>query len=195
MIYLTSEEYTMKSTQGKKSPLSHFWQESNGRSDTDSPTLDEVQEELGWLIMKGIHDTNERRLEASLEGVKKGDANAQFDLAEIYRKGWGVRPDRNKSLTYYEAAAEQHHAGACLALLELYERGDSSMLVDKDLTEAKYYAELGLKGEGITKFDVPGRIVQCNNVRTLKMYSQVIDEEIIEEEKRWASLGFKPPRG
>ncbi|WP_225205677.1 SPOR domain-containing protein [Novosphingobium huizhouense] len=42
----------------------------------------------------------------------KGDADAQFDLAQAYKLGRGVAPDLAKAEQYYRAAAEQGHARA-----------------------------------------------------------------------------------
>lgn len=42
----------------------------------------------------------------------KGDADAQFDLAQAYKLGRGVAPDLAKAEQFYRAAAEQGHARA-----------------------------------------------------------------------------------
>lgn len=57
--------------------------------------------------------------------AEKGDAAAQFNLAEAYRLGRGVGADRGKARSWYEKAAQQGHeeAQANLGLI-LFQDGD-----------------------------------------------------------------------
>lgn len=107
----------------------------------------------------------------------EGDAQAQFDLAEVYFKGQDVDKDRAEAAKWYRKAAEQGHplAQYNLAQMQLHGRG-----VPQDRTAAVQWlqaaAEQGetgsqlqlglmfLKGDGVPKdpvqsykwFDVVG---------------------------------------
>jgi TPR repeat protein len=68
----------------------------------------------------------------------RGDAEAQFNLANMYYSGkGGLQPDPQETARLYRLSADQGYAQAQLSLAFLYEKGDG---VFKDLREAaKYY--------------------------------------------------------
>lgn len=56
-----------------------------------------------------------------LEGLaRKGEAEAQFRLAQLYDWGTGVAPDLAQAVTWYRAAARLNHPGALARLQEIY---------------------------------------------------------------------------
>ena len=75
-------------------------------------------------------------LKKDLRKAKKGDAQAQYNVALCYEKGEGVEQDHTQAAHWYTKAAEQGHAeaqcnlGACYAL----SRG-----VEQDYTQAVYW--------------------------------------------------------
>ena len=65
--------------------------------------------------------------------AEKGDAEAQFNLAQCYRFGWGVEPDKAKAVYWYRKAAEQGLKEAQYNLGVCYKKGEG---VPKDLEQA-----------------------------------------------------------
>ena len=86
----------------------------------------------------------EKRVKAIRE---QGDANAQFNLGEIYQHGNGVTQNSKTAVKWYTLAAEQGHAGAQVDLGQMYYNGDGVTLDYK--TAEKWYrlaAEQGNAG-------------------------------------------------
>ncbi len=61
----------------------------------------------------------EKVYQLALTAANKGDANAQFELAECYDFGRGVLADKKKAQRYYKFASNQGHAGATKRLNDL----------------------------------------------------------------------------
>ncbi|MGQ0663393.1 MAG: tetratricopeptide repeat protein [Pseudomonadota bacterium] len=66
--------------------------------------------------------------------ARAGDPAAQFNLAQIYRRGQGIPAEIDIALSWYLAAARQGHALAQYTLGLMYENGDG---VARDLDEAR----------------------------------------------------------
>ena len=75
--------------------------------------------------MPNLHET--RRL------AEQGDADAQFNLGQMYDDGQGVPQDAPRAALWYLRAAEQGHARAQHSLSVLYRLGRG---VPKDDAEA-----------------------------------------------------------
>jgi TPR repeat protein len=71
--------------------------------------------------------------ETTIAAAKKGNAEAQYRLGEMYDLGKGVPQDYAQAVQWYRRAAEQGHAPAQFALAEMYKNGDG---VAKDIKEA-----------------------------------------------------------
>jgi TPR repeat protein len=71
--------------------------------------------------------------------AEAGDAEAQYGLAEVYRRGFPLAQDPAKALALYRRSAGQGHAAAQFRLGELYEEG---ALVERDLGQALEYYRL-----------------------------------------------------
>ena len=56
--------------------------------------------------------------------AEQGDASAQYNLALMYRNGWGVLQDYNAAVKWYTLAAEQGHGKAQANLAISYAKGD-----------------------------------------------------------------------
>jgi TPR repeat protein len=74
------------------------------------------------------------RLAAQAEA---GDAESQFQLAEMYRNGSGLQQDLSKAAKLMESAAKAGHGGAEFSLGEMYEEGEG-VLQDFVLAHAWY---------------------------------------------------------
>ena len=71
--------------------------------------------------------------------AEKGSAEAQFNLAGMYAKGYGVVMDEKKSFDWYKKSAEQGHAKAQYNLGVMYLIGSG---VTKSLSDAKHWLHL-----------------------------------------------------
>ena len=71
--------------------------------------------------------------------AEKGAAEAQFNLAGMYAKGYGVVMDEKKSFDWYKKSAEQGHAKAQYNLGVMYLIGSG---VTKSLSDAKHWLSL-----------------------------------------------------
>ena len=71
--------------------------------------------------------------------AEKGSAEAQFNLAGMYAKGYGVVMDEKKSFDWYKKAAEQGHPKAQYNLGVMYIIGGGT---PKSLSDAKHWLNL-----------------------------------------------------
>ena len=71
--------------------------------------------------------------------AEKGSAEAQFNLAGMYSKGFGVVMDEKKSFDWYKKAAEQGHPKAQYNLGVIYIIGGGT---PKSLSDAKHWLNL-----------------------------------------------------
>ena len=69
--------------------------------------------------------------------AKQGDADAQFNLGQMYRKGQGVLQDYNTAAKWYKLAAEQGNANAQSNLGNMYDEGQG--VPEDDKTAVKWY--------------------------------------------------------
>ncbi len=76
--------------------------------------------------------------------AEKGDADAQYGLAILYKEGWGTDIDLEKSLEYYEKAAKQGHVNAMFYTAGAYQSG-SGVTQDYSVA-AKWYEQAANKG-------------------------------------------------
>ncbi len=77
--------------------------------------------------------------------AKQGNANAQFFLGLMYRKGHGVPQDYAEAMKWYRKAAEQGDAGAQYNLGVMYRNG---LGVTQDYAEAvKWYRKAAEQGD------------------------------------------------
>jgi TPR repeat protein len=60
-----------------------------------------------------------------LPQAQQGNARAQLLVADMYRNGWGVEPDRYQAFLWYRKAAEQGVAEAQFRVGLFYLRGDT----------------------------------------------------------------------
>lgn len=78
------------------------------------------------------------------EGAEHGDANAQFELGQMYDQGNGVPQDYVEAVKWYRLSAEQDHAKSQYALGSMYRVGDG---VQQDASEAvKWFRLAAVQG-------------------------------------------------
>ncbi|MFO8024543.1 hypothetical protein [Thiohalophilus sp.] len=76
--------------------------------------------------------------------AKRGDADAQYYVANAYEEGRGTQVDINKALEWYRKAAEQQHGAAQYKLGVMHENG---MGMEADLKQAmEYYRQAAENG-------------------------------------------------
>lgn len=71
--------------------------------------------------------------------AEQGDARAQYNLAQLYRRGLGVPQDFAMAITWYRRAANQGHGDAAFALAWIYARGDGTT---QDYAESARWARI-----------------------------------------------------
>ena len=99
----------------------------------------------GNAAKKDYADAKARReaiLSALEESAKKGDANAQYDLAWMYHHGYGLKFDYPKAIEWYERSAKQGQVQAQYTLGEIY---SEDMRIEQDLAKAKHWFEAAAK--------------------------------------------------
>ena len=91
----------------------------------------------GWeAYTKGNYKT---ALKEWLPISEQGDAEAQFNLAGMYAKGYGVMIDDKEAIYWYKKSAEQGYAKAQYNLGVMYLIGNG---VNKSLSDAKHWLSL-----------------------------------------------------
>ena len=82
--------------------------------------------------------------------AEKGSAEAQFNLAGMFAKGYGVVMDEKKSFDWYKKAAEQGHSKAQYNLGVMYIIGSGT---PKSLSDAKHWLNLAYEN-GIESVEI-----------------------------------------
>ncbi len=67
--------------------------------------------------------TEKELLEKKRNQANLGDSNAMFDLGLAYSGGYGVKKDSVQAFSWFQIAANAHHAPAQFSLAQLYLRG------------------------------------------------------------------------
>ena len=90
-----------------------------------------------------------RESESVREKAEKGDAEAQFNLGQIYYEGKGVPQDDSEAVKWYRKAAERGHAAAQYKLGVMYRKGEG---VPQDDSEAvKWLHKSAEQGEAFAQ--------------------------------------------
>lgn len=86
-----------------------------------------------------------QNLNALIEKAEQGDAQAQFSLGMMYRKGLGVPKNCANAFKWLKKAAEQGHSNAQILLGTMYDSGEG---VEQNQQEAlKWYKKTCRTGE------------------------------------------------
>ena len=77
--------------------------------------------------------------------AEQGDADAQFNLGQMYRMGQGVAQDDAEAMKWYRKAAEQGHAKAQSNLGFMYDKGQG--VAQDDAEAVKWYRKAAEQGD------------------------------------------------
>ncbi len=84
--------------------------------------------------------------------AKNGDAEAQYNLAMLYRTGKGVEKDLSASFKWFQQAAEQGIPDAQYYLAYMYDNGET---VEKNLPKAfEWYHKAAEQGQGLAQINL-----------------------------------------
>ncbi|NOX93279.1 MAG: sel1 repeat family protein [Gammaproteobacteria bacterium] len=84
--------------------------------------------------------------------AKAGDAEAQYNLAMLYRAGKGVEKDLSASFKWFQQAAEQGISDAQYYLAHMYDNGET---VEKNLPKAfEWYRKAAEQGQGLAQINL-----------------------------------------
>ena len=84
--------------------------------------------------------------------AEAGNAEAQYNLAMLYRTGKGVEKDMGASFKWFQQAAEQGIPDAQYYLAHMYDSGES---VTKDLPKAfEWYKKAAKQGQGLAQINL-----------------------------------------
>ncbi len=84
--------------------------------------------------------------------AEAGNAEAQYNLAMLYRTGKGVEKDMDASFKWFQHAAEQGISDAQYYLAHMYDNGES---VEKSLPKAfEWYKKAAEQGQGLAQINL-----------------------------------------
>ena len=84
--------------------------------------------------------------------AKQGDAEAQYQFAQMYYQGNGVKQDFSEAVLWYKKAAEQGHAAAQDNLGKMYGTGKG---VEQNYTEAaQWHTKAAKQGHAEAKYNI-----------------------------------------
>ncbi|MCF6256772.1 MAG: sel1 repeat family protein [Gammaproteobacteria bacterium] len=84
--------------------------------------------------------------------AEEGNAEAQYNLAMLYRTGKGVKKDMGASFKWFQRAAEQGISDAQYYLAHMYDNGES---VEKSLPKAfEWYKKAAEQGQGLAQINL-----------------------------------------
>jgi TPR repeat protein len=83
----------------------------------------------------------------------KGNADAQYAVAVLYREGWGVEKNMETAAGYYQKSAEQDHRDAMFEVGWLYQAGQGGLTKDYEQS-AKWYQKAAEKGHPAAMYGI-----------------------------------------
>ena len=99
------------------------------------------------MLLAGVSSGASRAdFEAALAKAKRGNAEAQFEVALMYYHGDGVKQDYKKAREYFEKAAAQNNGNALVLLGGMYNLGAGVKQDDKKARE--YYEKAAAQNNG-----------------------------------------------
>jgi TPR repeat protein len=84
--------------------------------------------------------------------AKKGDSNAQFNLARMYARGEGVTRDDKAAVIWYTRSAEQDYANAQYNLGWMYSKGRG--VAQHDKAAVKWYTRAAEQGDSDAQYNL-----------------------------------------
>ena len=132
----------------------------------------------GWVAdQKGDYKTAFNEWKPLAE---QGDVGAQYNLAQMYRRGQGVLKDYKEAVKWYLKAAEQGYASALYNLGWMYDHGKGVL---KDYKEAmKWYRRAAEQGYALAQYNIG--VLYANGEGVLKDLSKA---------KYWIKKAYENP--
>jgi TPR repeat protein len=96
-----------------------------------------------YLEGRGVKFNLSKAAELFLAAARQGNAIAQFNIGNVYRRGDGVDQSDRKAVFWYQKAAKQNYAPAQNALAYMYVEGRS---VERDNKRAMELFKAALEG-------------------------------------------------
>ena len=118
------------------------------------------------------------KVNALKERAESGDPQAQCEIADMYRKGYGTEQDFAEAMKWYRKAAEQGNPDAMYNLGVMYYYGDGA---EKDLNEAfKWYEKAAENGEPLAIINlaamyVNGQGCKKDQKKAFELYKKAAD--------------------
>ena len=110
-----------------------------------SPALATPQEDFYKGLAAHAAGNYKQAVKLFRQAAEQGDARAQYNLGQMYRKGEGVAQDGKQMVKWWRKAAEQGDADAQLGLGVMYNNGHS---VVKDYKQAaKWFHQAAEQGD------------------------------------------------
>ena len=138
---------------------------------------------LGADFQKGLDAAKAGNYETAVKEftalAKDGNASAQYNLGQFYRRGLGVTKDYGEAAMWYLRAAEQGHNKAQYNLGKMYRRGHG---VSQDDAEAvKWYRRSAKKGNAFAQNSLgvmyaKGRGVPQSFAQSVKWYQRAANQ-------------------
>lgn len=141
-----------------------------------------------------VEVANGQSFNATLKKAEQGDAEAQFQLGNKYRKGEGVRQDYEEAAKWFRKAADQGHAKAQNNLGVRYANGQG---VRKSFKEAvKWYRKAAAQGHATSQNNLGNRYRDGEGVRKSfkeaeKWYRKAADQGHAKAKKNLGELYYK----
>ncbi|MCR4299384.1 MAG: trypsin-like peptidase domain-containing protein [Gallionella sp.] len=112
----------------------------------------------------------ENRLAQLQKQADSGDADAQFNLGVMYRKGEGVPKDANKAVEWWQKAAAQGYAKAQYSLGWMYYNGVG---VPKDTTKAvEWYQKAATQGNASAQINLGEIYLGKDNAKAVDWFQK-----------------------
>ena len=112
--------------------------------------------------------------------AEQGDADAQFNLGNMYYEGMGVSQDYTEALRWYRRAAEQDNADAQVNLGVMYYEGEG---VPQDYVQAHKWFNLAASQFSSSQRELRDNAVQLRDEVASKMTSaQIADAQRLARE-------------
>jgi TPR repeat protein len=119
--------------------------------------------------------------------AEQGDADAQFNLGQLYVRGDGVPQNNETAMKWYTLAAEQGNAVAQNNLGGMYRNGQG--VPQNDKTAVKWYTLAAEQGNAVAQFNLGlmydnGRGVTQDDKTAMKWYTLAAEQGVADAQKK-----------
>ncbi|MBB6521094.1 tetratricopeptide repeat protein [Pseudoteredinibacter isoporae] len=100
----------------------------------------------------GVLQDYSQALEILKKAAATGNADAQFNYATMFEKGWGLKPNMKEAVTWFTKAAEQQHIGAQNKLALAYRDGSG---IKEDQKQAlRWFSEAAAQNNPLALYEM-----------------------------------------